>query len=136
MPFKDASEVYDYIGGVFKVALAREGLGDKLAASGVILQLRYSEPDAVITVDMPNREVSTGETELKPTVVLTSKAEAGHKFWLGKLNLTVALARGEVKARGPVTKLLKLVPIASQLFPEYRQILEERGRQDLIAEAG
>jgi hypothetical protein len=40
-----------------------------------------------------------------------------------------------MKAKGPVAKILKLVPLTKPIFPRYRQMLEEEGRQDLIDEA-
>jgi len=44
----------------------------------------------------------------------------------------VALARGRIRAKGPVAKILKLVPLVKPVFPRYRAMLEERGRSDLI----
>ena len=38
------------------------------------------------------------------------EADTAHRFWLGRVNVTVALARGQIKAKGPVAKILKLVP--------------------------
>jgi hypothetical protein len=44
----------------------------------------------------------------------------------------VAMARGTVRAKGPVPKLLKLIPTAKELFPEYEKMLTEAGRDDLV----
>ncbi len=46
--------------------------------------------------------------------------------------MTVALARGQIKAKGPVAKILKLVPLTKPVFPRYRAQLEQQGRADLI----
>ena len=59
-------------------------------------------------------------------------ADTGHRFWLGGVNVTVALARGEIKASGPVAKILKLVPLAKPVFPRYKAQLEAQGRTDLL----
>jgi hypothetical protein len=48
------------------------------------------------------------------------------------VNVTVALAKGEMRAKGPVAKILKLVPLLKPVFPRYRQLLAESGRQDLL----
>ena len=58
--FKDEDEVYAFLGGIFGRGLEKEGLGDKLASSGVVLRVHYTDPDAVVTVDMPNKVVETG----------------------------------------------------------------------------
>ncbi len=60
---------------------------------------------------------------------MTMEADTAHKFWLGKVNVTVALARGQMKAKGPVAKILKLVPLVKPVFPRYRAMLE-RGRAE------
>ena len=61
-----------------------------------------------------------GDTDLEPEVVMSMEADTAHRFWLGKVNVTVALARGQMKAKGPVAKILKLVPLTKPIFPRYR----------------
>jgi hypothetical protein len=63
---------------------------------------------------------------------MSMDADTAHRFWLGKVNVTVALARGQMKAKGPVAKILKLVPLVKPVFPRYRKMLEEGQRQDLL----
>jgi hypothetical protein len=66
---------------------------------------------------------------------MSMEADTAHRFWLGKVNVTVALARGQMKAKGPVAKILKLVPLVKPVFPRYRAQLERQGRQDLLEAA-
>jgi hypothetical protein len=47
-------------------------------------------------------------------------------IWRGDYNLAVGLAKGEVKAKGPVNKILKLVPLTKPLFPMYREAIAEK----------
>lgn len=58
--FKDEDEVYSFLAGIFRRGLEKDGLGDKLANSGVVLRVHYTDPNAVVTVDMPNKVVETG----------------------------------------------------------------------------
>jgi hypothetical protein len=37
-----------------------------------------------------------------------------------------------MRAKGPVPKILKLVPLAKGLFPKYREMLEKSGRTDML----
>ena len=133
--FKDADEVYSYIGKLFQDLAEDEELAPKFQKADTIVQYRYLEPESIITVslreDDPGR-VDFGDTDLEPEVVMTMDADTAHRFWLGKVNVTVALARGQMKAKGPVAKILKLVPLTKPIFPRYRAILEESGRQDLL----
>jgi putative sterol carrier protein len=72
---------------------------------------------------------------MEPEVVMSMEADTAHRFWLGKVNVTVALARGQMKAKGPVAKILKLVPLVKPVFPRYKQMLTEAGREDLVEAA-
>jgi hypothetical protein len=38
----------------------------------------------------------------------------------------VGLAKGQVKAKGPVNKILKLVPLTKPLFPMYKELVSEK----------
>jgi len=132
--FKDADEVYRFIGKLFEDLGEDEELGPKLRKADTIVQYQYRNPESQITVKMLDGEksqVDLGETEMEPEVVMTMEADTAHRFWLGKVNVTVALARGQMKAKGPVAKILKLVPLVKPVFPRYKQMLDDAGRTDL-----
>jgi hypothetical protein len=40
-----------------------------------------------------------------------------------------------MKAKGPVAKILKLVPLVKPVFPRYREMLEQANRDDLLKAA-
>ena len=133
--FKDAQEVYDTIGKLFADLADDQALAPNFRKANTIVQYDYREPDSKITVrlkeDEPG-EVDFGETEMEPEVVMSMEADTAHRFWLGKVNVTVALARGQIKAKGPVAKILKLVPLTKPIYPRYKAQLEAQGREDLV----
>jgi putative sterol carrier protein len=133
--FKDADEVYATIGRLFEELAKDEELAPKFRRANTIVQYRYRNPESQITVkaiEGEDEQVDCGETTMEPEIVMTMEADTAHRFWLGKVNVTVALARGQMKAKGPVAKILKLVPLVKPVFPRYRAQLEESGRQDLL----
>ena len=136
--FKDDQEVYAFIGKLFQDLADDDELGPRFRKADTIVQYRYSNPDSQITVKMKDGEdgqVDLGTTQLDPEIVMTMEADTAHKFWLGKVNVTMALARGQMKAKGPVAKILKLVPLVKPVFPRYQKMLEEAGRDDLLKAA-
>lgn len=136
--FKDADEVYEYIGRLFEELADDEELAPKFRKANTIVQYQYRDPESQITVkllDGQDGQVDCGETGMDPEVVMTMDADTAHRFWLGEVNVTVALARGQIKAKGPVAKILKLVPLVKPVFPRYRRLLADAGRGDLL-EAG
>ena len=136
--FKDADEVYAYIGRLFEEVAEDEELAPKFRKANTIVQYRYREPDSQITVRLQEGQegrVDCGETDMEPEVVMTMDADTAHRFWLGEVNVTIAMARGQMKANGPVAKILKLVPLVKPVFPRYRDMLAEAGRGDLLEAA-
>jgi hypothetical protein len=126
--FSDADEVYNYIGGVFRAAADHPEVGPKMAAANVNLQVYYSEPDSKITIHFtePKLTVEDGGDDPNADVKLFMPADIADKYWRGEYNLSVGLAKGQVKAKGPVNKILKLVPLTKPLFPMYRERVAEK----------
>jgi putative sterol carrier protein len=132
--FQNDQEVYDTIGKLFEDLRDDAELFQKFQKANTIVRYDFREPDSQITVKMLDGEpgqVDLGASELEPEVTMSMEADTAHRFWLGKVNITVALARGQIKAQGPVAKILKLVPLVKPVFPRYQAQLEEQGRTDL-----
>ncbi|OPX10189.1 SCP2 sterol-binding domain-containing protein [Mycobacterium sp. AT1] len=125
--YANAEEIYKYLGGVFRAANGTE-VGPKLKAADIDLQVYYTDPDAAMTVRLrePTIEVTDGGDDAEADVKLYMTADIGNKFWRGEYNLGVGLAKGQVKAKGPVNKILKLVPLTKPLFPVYRDLVAEK----------
>jgi len=132
--FKDADEVYATLGKLMRDIASDEELGPKFRRADTIVRYEYKNPDATVTVRLQggqDSQVDFGESTMEPEVTMTMDADVAHRFWLGKVNVTVAMARGQIKATGPVAKLLRLVPLAKPVFPRYKAQLTEQGRPDL-----
>lgn len=125
--YNNAEEIYKYLGGVFLAANDTE-VGPKLMGADIDLQVYYTDPDASMTVRLrqPAIEVTDGGDNPDADVKLFMPADIGDKFWRGEYNLGVGLAKGQVKAKGPVNKILKLVPLTKPLFPLYRGLVAEK----------
>jgi hypothetical protein len=115
-------------------------VGPKIAKSGIIIQFRYTDPEAVTTVnarDKPKQpgayvDVIHGPCDLKPDVIMTMKADLAHAFWHGKVNLVAALSKKEIVATGPIPKILKLLPAVQPLYKTYPMLLKEKGYTALM----
>jgi putative sterol carrier protein len=137
--FRDEAEVYACIGRLFQSIVEDEELVARFLRANTVMQYCYSDPEAQITlklIDGEDPRVDLGPTELEPEVIMTMDADVAHRFWLGEVNVTVALARGQMRAHGPVAKILRLVPLVKPVFPRYRAMLEQAGREDLLTAPG
>jgi hypothetical protein len=138
--FQDADMFYACVGELMDRAKTNPQVGPKIAKSGIIIQFRYRNPEAITTINakdkptQPNAYVDVfhGNCDLKPDVVMSMNADIPHAFWHGKVNLLNALAKKEIIAQGPIPKILKLLPAVQPLYLEYPQLLREKGFENLI----
>lgn len=138
--FRDANHFYECVGELMDRAKKDPQIGSKIAKSGIVIQFRYTDPDAMTTVnarDKPTQpgafvDVIHGPCDLKPDVVMTMKADVSHAFWHGKVNLMAALAKKEIVAEGPIPKILKLLPAVQPMYKMYPALLREKGYGHMV----
>lgn len=134
MAFADSAEVSKYIGGIFEQAFADPEIGPKLAETGIVLAFDFTDPEAVVIVDAPNKAVYSGRAgNPEPGATMSMTADLGNAYWQGKVNLPLAMAKKKVKVDGNVAGLLKLAPLGKKLYPTYIERLKADGRDDLLA---
>ena len=119
--FKDEQQLYAYVGDAWReLAEDRERL-PLLQAANTIVQFELRSPTARITIKLKPHDdprVDFGPTNLVAEIVMVMDANTLRQFLLGHVNVTVALARGLIKARGPVAKILRLLPLFPQSPPD------------------
>lgn len=132
--FKDAEEVYAYIGKMFQVAVTEPTFVAATKDTGLVVLLTQTDPDARILIDFPGQKVLFGDAaaEVEPTVRLSMSSDNSNRFWQGKLNFTLAMAQRKVKLDGKRSSALKLLPLTEPLFGTYKSALREAGRDDLL----
>jgi putative sterol carrier protein len=134
MGFKNSAEVATYIGGIFEAAFDDPEVGPKLVDTGLVIAFDFTDPEAVVVIDMANKAVREGLAGgTAPTAVMSMTAETGNAYWQGKVNLPLAMAKKKIKVEGNVASLLKLAPLGKKLYPVYIDRLKADGRDDLIA---
>jgi hypothetical protein len=109
---------------------------DKLVASSLIVQFRYREPEGLITIDCGDGKelkIYSGMTDIKPHIEMSMKADIAHDFWLGKVNVPMALMMGKIVSRGPTPKALALLPVIKPAYMLYPKVLELRGKSTQMA---
>ncbi|KRB76100.1 hypothetical protein ASE01_13810 [Nocardioides sp. Root190] len=132
--FANAAEVDCYVGGVLRLAAIDPCLGPQLAEASLNLRLVCSDPPACLTVGLFDPvAVGLSDDPMTVDVELACEADFLDGYFRGRHNLVEALARGEVVARGRVSKVLKLIPVIEQTFPYYRRIIAVKDRAAFTA---
>ncbi len=139
--FKDQAELRYFLGMLYDQASVDAQIGPRIRASGLIVRFRYQDPDDVVTIDTTVSPAQPGsyfdvlwgeQNHLEPGIEMRMKADIAHQFWHGKINLLTALSRRQIIAKGPVPKILRLLPIVEPLYDIYPAMLREQGRDDMV----
>lgn len=127
--FESSEKMDEVLGGFFKLMGDTPAIADKILASKLIIRFNYSDPDLVLVIDASGDkiDVRSGDMETKEIVDMKMSSDIAHKFWFGKVNLTMALTRRQMVAKGPVPKILKLLPAIKPSYAMYPKYLEENG---------
>ena len=127
--FDSPEKFEDVLAGFFKLIAATPQVADKLLASKLIIRFIYSDPNLTLVVDCSGDavDIRVNYNETKAIVEMSMKADIAHKFWFGKVNLTMALTRRQIIAKGPVPKILKLLPAIKPTYAMYPKYLDENG---------
>lgn len=139
--FKDQAELREYLGRLYDRAKGDARIAPKIRDSSLVIRFRYEDPHDVVTINAaapPTQaeayfDVIWGdEVDLKPNIEMSMKADIAHQFWHGKINLMTALTRRQIIAKGPIPKILKLLPAVEPMYEMYSQLLREAGREDIV----
>lgn len=96
--------------------------GEELAKSGITIFFNVNEPDVVMYVDGKGPLFGDAARAKNPVVTMQMSGDTVHKFWLKQLNIPKALALRHIKAKGPVSKVLQVLPLlkpGQDIYPDY-----------------
>jgi hypothetical protein len=66
----------------------------------------------------------TDDVDWKPKVKMEMSSETANKYFQGKENVPMAIARRRIKTGGDVKAALSLIPITKPVYASYRELLE------------
>lgn len=134
--FTSSEQMYDIVTPYLNDLTSDPVIGPKFVAANTSFRVNYTDPDGCFLLDATQNPavVTSGAAAVSGAaeVSLTMTADDGHKFWLGDLNIPIALARRKLKIDGPVTKLFGLLPALQPAYAKYKKYLADTGRSDLL----
>ncbi len=128
--FESKEKMVEVLGGLFNILLNDPEAGPKFAKAGITIKFAISDPDAQLFItpgDGTQGEVLWGKQEIDPTIIMTLSGDTCHKFWLKQISMPIALAKGLIKAKGPMPKILKLLPILTPAYAAYPDWAKSQG---------
>ena len=136
--FESKEQFQEVFSKFWEKAIQDSEVVEKLTKAKIVVRFDIEEPEVHMTINFrdpgPNGEIGTlaFDSDASPEIVVWSKSETTNKFWQGKLNTTVALARGQVKLEGSVAKALGLLSKIKPLYAIYPEVLNELGLESLV----
>ena len=147
--FADADALYNILGGFFSDRVRWTDEAHLIHQVGGPIAFVFERPDAQIcwvpeTPGAPSESGGTagapfrlvfGPEGPKPLLTFRQDGDTAHRFWLGLLDLQQALARQQVRAQGPLSRAMKLLPHLDAIYPLYPEYLKSQGHGDLVPAA-
>ena len=129
--FSSPKEFREVMDRVFGMMDADPDMGPKLKAADVPQRFEFTDVDLVVNI----RAAAAGEdgnlhwewtddVDWEPKVRMEMSSETANKYFQGKENVPVALARRRIKAGGDVKAALSLVPVTKPIYRQYAALVE------------
>ena len=106
-------------------------MGPKLRDADVPQRFEFDDLDLVVNVRAAgdNEESNlhwewTDDVDWEPRVKMKMSSETANRYFQGKENVAIAIARRRIKAGGDVRASLALMPITKPVFERYRSMGE------------
>jgi hypothetical protein len=124
--FKDTQHIYAVLEDVWNFVIRETETGQKMKEYGVSYKFILKEPNGLLYVD--HEKVLVGEEANRDAVItMELSGETVHKFWLKQIMLPVALATRKIKSKGPIPKVLKMLPFLQPVYDNYPRFCEKHG---------
>ena len=133
--FANSEELVRVMIAIWERIKADPGMSEQIIRSKLVVQFRYRDPEALITIDCSDGQemkIMSGPTDKKPIIEMAMKSDVAHEFWLGQVSVPVAILTGKIVSKGPTPKALALLPVIRPAFLLYPDVLKETGKQALV----
>ncbi len=124
--FESKEKMYAVLGGLFEELFQDPSVVAALGKAGVTTRYQLSDPQGEVWLTSDGRVLYGPQSETA-TVTMILSGDTCHRFWMKKLSLPLALAKGKVKAKGPLHKTLKLMPLLKPAFERYPEFARSHG---------
>ncbi len=124
MVFESTAKMYEVLGELFNTLLHDPTVGPKYQEAGIVIKFNIHEPEGSIWLTNDG-QVICGEAAYKPTIEMSLSGDSCHQFWLQEIKLPTALAKGLIKAKGPMPKVLNLLPMLKPAYEAYPEIAKK-----------
>ena len=127
--FKSPDEFIEVMNRTFTLMSEDAEMGPRLREADTPQRFEFTDLEMVVNI----RAGQPGEANLawewsddvewEPQVRMAMSSETANRYFQGKENVAIAIARRRIKAGGDVKAALQIIPITKPLFPRYREMI-------------
>jgi hypothetical protein len=129
---ESAKEFREVMDRVFQMMSTDPEMGPKLRDADTPQRFEFPDLDLVVNITAADDTSDgnnlvwkwTDDVDWEPDVKMTMDSEVANKYFQGKENVAMAIARRKIKTSGNVKKALALIPITKPIEGMYRDMLE------------
>jgi SCP-2 sterol transfer family protein len=127
--FKSADECREVIDRAFELMSRHPEMGPRLREAETPQRWEFPDLDLAVNVTAGGEENLVWEWSddvgWEPEVTMTMESAVANRYFQGKENIAMAVARRRIKTSGNLKKALALVPVTKPVFKLYREMLEK-----------
>jgi hypothetical protein len=125
-PFRSAEEFREVLDKTFGLMSSDPEMGPKLRDADTPQRFEFPDLDLVVNVtDQENlRWEWSDDVPWEPEVEMSMDSEIANRYFQGKENIAIALARRRIRSKGNTKKALALIPVTKPVFGKYREMIE------------
>jgi hypothetical protein len=130
-PFASSQEFREVMDKTFALMSEDPEMGPKLRDADTPQRFEFDDLDLVVNIraGKPGEDGNlhwewTDDVEWKPRVQMKMSSEVANKYFQGKENVAIAIARRRIKSGGDVKAALAIIPITKPVFARYRDLVE------------
>jgi len=129
--FRSPKEFREVIDRIFAMMDEDPEMGPKLRDADVPQRFEFTDVDMVVNIRAAGRGEDgnlywewTDEIDWEPKVRMAMSSETANRYFQGKENVAVAIARRRIKAGGDVKAALSLIPVTKPIYPRYAALVD------------
>ncbi len=127
--FKSSEEFREVMDRTFALMSDDPDIGPRLREADTPQRFEFTDLDLVVNIrpggpDEPNLAWEwSDQVSWEPKVRMAMSSETANRYFQGKENVAIAIARRRIKAGGDVKAALAILPITKPLFSHYRAMI-------------
>ena len=128
--FSSPDEFVEVMDKTFSMMSEDPEMGPKLRDADVPQRFEFSDLDLVVNIRAATDDEDgnlhwewSDDVDWEPKVKMEMSSETSNKYFQGKENVAMAIARRRIKTGGDVKAALSLIPITKPIYDRYREMV-------------